>query len=324
MPMSQEERDLMELQTQLLQQSVDATNSGNELNKILLPILLEQQGYTVNRATKNVVNPAYTKLEKRNEFLTAQLNKNVQYFAKDNSGEFRLSKLGRGDMNRDRRVGNEKLIAELNSVRSKLRTTDRYSQRVGDISGLEQVADPSRDLRKQNEQLLLERQNAALRGELPVSPALLSDLSDQETQLRESLLQNLGTGFETSTPGIEALAKFNEHKNAILEATRRDDIAGAGQQANMMGGFLDSLANSRFGRATTAGQLPFMGSNNLLSIANSANGPMNFMLNNRSLDAQIAAQNNGPGVLESALALGVGAMTGGVGMGLASLFLGKE
>jgi hypothetical protein len=51
---------------------------------------------------------------------------------------------------------------------------------------------------------------------LPVNPGLLSDLADQERQLNESLLKQLGSGYATSTPGIEAMKSFNLMKNTVI------------------------------------------------------------------------------------------------------------
>lgn len=81
--------------------------------------------------------------------------------------------------------------------------------------------------RQEIEQLQLDRSIAALRGELPVDPALLRDLDEQEQKLRDQLRKQLGTGFETSTPGIEALSEFGNRRSEILERVRRGDIEAA-------------------------------------------------------------------------------------------------
>lgn len=63
--------------------------------------------------------------------------------------------------------------------------------------------------RKDYENQLLEHQRKALAGELPVDPTLERTLAEGETQLRAQLQAQLGTGYETSTPGIQALAEFS-------------------------------------------------------------------------------------------------------------------
>jgi hypothetical protein len=286
MPLSAEERDLLDLQEDLLRQSIDASNSGNALNELLMPILLQEAGYDVTYGTTQVNNPRYNDIKR-------DLKRWEEFAAKKPTDPLARRR-----------------IAELTS---QLKDTPRKLDKES-VTGLTRREDPTGDLRKENERLLLERQGAALRGELPVAPALLSDLDQQEEDLRASLLENLGTGFETSTPGIEALAEFGERKNAILEATRRDDIAGAGTQANAMGGFLESLSGSRSARAAGAGQLPFQNASNLSQIANSLSGPLQYRQNSRMMDFQMDQANNAPGGLESLLYQGAGtASTFGLG-----------
>lgn len=79
-------------------------------------------------------------------------------------------------------------------------------------------------LREEVTGALLERELAALRGELPVSPALLRDLEEQRVDLEARLRDQLGPGFETSTPGIEAISEFEAREAEILEGVRRGDI----------------------------------------------------------------------------------------------------
>jgi beta-glucosidase-like glycosyl hydrolase len=158
MPMSAEERDLLELQTQLLEQAQEASNSGNALNELLMPILLQESGYEVEYGTKQVGNPAYNKTKR-------QLKRWEEYV-----GSKKGLELGSKEVKAAvRRV--EELKAKLADIP---KTIDQRA-----VVGLTRADDPARDMREENEQLLLERQNAALRGELPVSPALLSDLDQQ-------------------------------------------------------------------------------------------------------------------------------------------------
>lgn len=102
----------------------------------------------------------------------------------------------------------------------------------GNIIDFERQEDPLDPLRQEIEQGFLERTQAALAGELPVNPALISDLDEQEQTLREQLRSQLGPGFETSTPGIEALAEFSQRKNELLEASRRGDLT-LGEQLSL-------------------------------------------------------------------------------------------
>ncbi len=290
MGLSAEERDILDMQQELLRQSLDATNAGNELNQLLMPIMLEEAGYTVEYGDVQVDNKKYLTFQKQKQRWEEAL---------------RSGKLSRAEEFQAK--------TRLEEINNHLKNLDRYDTER-QITGLVRNEDPARDLREQNELALLQRQGQALRGELPVAPGLLSDLDEQEAQLRESLLQNLGTGFETSTPGIEALAEFGERKNAILEATRRDDIATAGRLGNEMGGFMESLAGSRTGRVSGAASLPFQGASNLMQVAGGYGNISNQLYNNRALDFQMQQANNAPGGLESLLYQGAGtASTFGLG-----------
>lgn len=97
------------------------------------------------------------------------------------------------------------------------------NEQIAAITREEELAPERQAVEKQ----LLERSLAALRGELPVDPGLLKDLDDQESELRDQLRRQLGSGFETSSPGIEALSEFESRKNEILERVRRGDIEAA-------------------------------------------------------------------------------------------------
>jgi hypothetical protein len=82
-----------------------------------------------------------------------------------------------------------------------------------------------RDLRGDIEGLSLEKELAALRGEGEIDPALTRSFEEGEETLRESLLRQLGPGFETSTPGIEALANFQQRKTETEFGARRGDLS---------------------------------------------------------------------------------------------------
>jgi hypothetical protein len=77
----------------------------------------------------------------------------------------------------------------------------------------------------QIQDLYNQRTLAALKGELPVNPALTRELGESERDLRNSLQSQLGTGYATSSPGIEALTKFGQRKSETLEGARRGDLS---------------------------------------------------------------------------------------------------
>ncbi len=102
-----------------------------------------------------------------------------------------------------------------------------------------------------------ERTLAALRGELPVDPALLRDLEREEGTLRESLLKQLGTGYETSSAGIETLGQFAQRRQSILEGARRGDLSLAEQLSLARGEDRRADTGALFG--TLRGAFPVTG-----------------------------------------------------------------
>jgi hypothetical protein len=94
----------------------------------------------------------------------------------------------------------------------------------GDIKAFEQIPDELQPLRTSMEKGLLERSNAALKGELPSDPTLLRELGDQEATLREQLRKDLGPGYELGTPGGTRLADFNKRRAELISAGSRGDL----------------------------------------------------------------------------------------------------
>jgi hypothetical protein len=99
------------------------------------------------------------------------------------------------------------------------------------------------------ESMFLDRSEAALKGELPINPALTRDLDEQEGTLRERLYKQLGPGWETSTPGIEALANFNKRKSELFDASRRGDLT----LAESLGLAREGAGLNTFGATMSAG-----------------------------------------------------------------------
>ena len=99
----------------------------------------------------------------------------------------------------------------------------------GAILGFDKTPDSLAGLRKDIEEGFLERTQQALAGNLPVNPALERELETGETELNERLLRQLGTGFETSSPGQEALDRFFRSSEELREGARRGDLSLAEQ-----------------------------------------------------------------------------------------------
>jgi hypothetical protein len=76
--------------------------------------------------------------------------------------------------------------------------------------------------------LFRERTLKSLKGELEIDPGLTRMIGEEEKTLRDSLQKQLGPGYETSTPGIEALANFAKRKEETLYGAARGELT-AGQ-----------------------------------------------------------------------------------------------
>ncbi len=98
---------------------------------------------------------------------------------------------------------------------------------TGEIIGVkEREPDEQEAALQEIERLSSERALAALKGELPVDPALLSDLEDRRQALDEGLRQDFGSlsAGRSSTPGIERIRDFEEFEQQALDQARRGDL----------------------------------------------------------------------------------------------------
>jgi hypothetical protein len=94
----------------------------------------------------------------------------------------------------------------------------------GNVIGATKRADPLEAKRTDIEKQLLQRTQDALGGKLPVDPALESSLGTQEQQLRSKLQQQFGAGYETSTPGIQALEEFRKSAEGLRYGARTGQL----------------------------------------------------------------------------------------------------
>lgn len=158
----------------------------------------------------------------------------------------------------------------------------------GNITGFSQDPTSSALQDKENSltSSLLDREQAALDGKLPVDPALLDSLDQSEAQLHEQLSKNLGPGYATSSSGIAALDRFSTSKNSILEGARRGDLTMAEQLAlGMQGG---AQSGSQFLMQGSSG-LAGTGANYGAMFGQAAagyNGPLSMLENTRAMQFQ--------------------------------------
>ena len=99
----------------------------------------------------------------------------------------------------------------------------------GNITSIKKLPDALADMKKEIETKFAERSLKALRGELDVDPALEETLGTQERDLRNRLASQLGPGWETSSPGIEALGNFTRSSEILRAGARNDQLTLAEQ-----------------------------------------------------------------------------------------------
>lgn len=191
----------------------------------------------------------------------------------------------------------------------------------GKISGFTKVSDPNAAIRGEIESGLMKRTLAALRGELPVDAGLMRELGESEKTLRESLYQQLGPGYETSTPGIEALDRFRQTRTSTLDAARRGDLTMAEGLSIARSGEERIRAAELAQRIAGVSELRSGGVQRLGQVAQLFSGPLAAHQQQRQMqfeaDIRNAAQRNKPspwmqvaGLIGGAAA---GSFFGGVG-----------
>lgn len=106
---------------------------------------------------------------------------------------------------------------------------DIETDEFGNITSIDRTHDPRQEQRDRIEDLLLDRQERALAGDLPVDPGLERNLQQQETDLRNRLQRQFGPGFETSSPAIETLGDFMGVSEALRHGARTGEMSLAQQ-----------------------------------------------------------------------------------------------
>jgi hypothetical protein len=179
----------------------------------------------------------------------------------------------------------------------------------GKIIGFEEIEDGTSDLRKEIEMGFLQRTQKALKGELPVDPALERELSEGEQTLRDHLFRNLGSGYETSSAGIEALGDFQERATTLREGARRGDLTLAEQL-----GLAREEGNQMRVLRTLQGQQSISdilgsGASRLSQVAAGYNMPLQNLFQQRQMGYQGALQaSQAQGQTMAGLGMGVGSL----------------
>lgn len=284
---SPQERALQTEQLSILREQRDLT-------QLLLPATLRLSGFEPTFSEQNQIpNPEFAKIQG-----------NITRLESGISGGGRLGG-ALGAAAADPGV--------LKQLKEQLSNTPEFINTGGRITGVTQIEDPNRPLREEIETGFLERTRAALAGELPVNPALLRELGEQEETLRETLRKQLGPGFETSSPGIEALATQSQRREELIEGARRGDLTLAEQLGIARQGSNEQSINQLLARVGGAANFQ----NPLISQFGSAQQPFQFnrqqQFQANAANAQLSAQSQqGIGqFLGLAAGTGIGFAVGG-------------
>lgn len=129
----------------------------------------------------------------------------------------------------------------------------------GNIKSIKKKADPDDAKRKELEGMYLDRSLQAMKGELPLDPALEESLKSSEEQMREKLQSQFGPGYETSSPAIETLSQFMRSSEILREGARTGQltlseqlgITREQQEQFTRGSATDALRNTAIGDPMT-------------------------------------------------------------------------
>lgn len=109
---------------------------------------------------------------------------------------------------------------------------EEMGYRYGSAGGLEQIPEeelyaamsPLEQQTYDLQKLAAERELKALRGELEIDPATERGIKEQEQELSERMYRQLGAGWETSTPGIQARAEQQQRALEMRDAIRKGEM----------------------------------------------------------------------------------------------------
>lgn len=180
--------------------------------------------------------------------------------------------------------------------------TPKYDK-AGKIIGYSEAANPNKSLQEELTGKLLQRQKDALEGKLPIDPNLTDELGTQERTLRETLFKQLGSGYETSSPGIEALAKFGKNKANLYDSASRGDLSLAEQLALAHIGSTQGQTQQTLGGTLSLGSTGYNAAAGFGGNAAGYQNPLSYYANLREQQQQAEANSNA----------GIGSFLGAIG-----------
>ncbi len=163
---------------------------------------------------------------------------------------------------------------------------------------------PQEQLQYQNTKLEQERVNQALKGELPVDPALEKNIADEQAVIEEQLARDLGPNWRNSTAGIQRMGEFSKRAELLRESARRGEInTGTGLALNQMGYLgANAVQTGANYQSVPAGSMGYASSLNSVLQPYQQQRQMQYGANVAQYQAN--AQEN------SAMMTGIGTMTG--------------
>jgi hypothetical protein len=197
---------------------------GSEMQELAIPYIMEEMGFRVG---ERAADPKYTELTSQIDALKTEMED-----VRDVPGFGVMAQVNR------RRIGEqlETLEREREGLDAGGRTLDRvpFEERLAGMDPQERKAYELHDA-------YLDQQLKAVRGELPISPALEREQKERRGLVTEDISRRLGPRFRRSTAGIQTLGRLGEAEIIEKEAARRGVIgqgAGliSGSQAGLVGG----------------------------------------------------------------------------------------
>lgn len=192
----------------------------------------------------------------------------------------------------------------------------------GKITGFEQIVDPNAEKVKSLQSQYLDMQQQALSGKLPIDPSLTNELDKQDRTLAETLRQNLGAGWETSTPGIQAMAEQGKRRGELTYSASRGDLTLAQQLGLAQQQGSDAQMQNLLGRITGVNSMQGNMASLFGNAASTAGTAIQGYQNQSALSLNAAMGNQQAKSAQSAGQMGlVGAGIGGAAMiGAAAIF----
>lgn len=154
----------------------------------------------------------------------------------------------------------------------------------------------------------------ALKGELPVSEATMQTEEEERAQLAESLSRKMGSNWQTTTAGIQAMSEFDQRWEVIKDAERRGTIqSGMGSLISGAGVAEGTNAQQFQQLLGLAGQYGGSGSSSMVNAG--LGGLLSTPMYSSGL-ANVASPYSGLGSAASGISSGYGNLMSGYGQAL--------